>query len=129
MKTRFIQRNNLRIRAKSGQETVFASLAESEVNPWVKCTVKFLKANLDLVQDPTSRILNLDETALSQDSKGPKVLPINNRHCFFFAPSSSPAPCLSSKENVKLLENKATSNMFINYDYNLCFFFDPLLHP
>ena len=70
---RFMKRHKLSLRTKIPMKSGRESLTEEEVRFWAECTQEFFQKHKDITVDPR-RILNLDESAISQDTNGLKVI-------------------------------------------------------
>ena len=70
---RFMKRHKLSLRTKIPMKSGRESLTEEEVRFWAECTKEFFQKHKEITVDPR-RILNLDESAISQDTNGLKVI-------------------------------------------------------
>ena len=70
---RFMKRHKLSLRTKIPMKLGRESLTEEEVRFWAECTKEFFQKHKEITVDPR-RILNLDESAISQDTNGLKVI-------------------------------------------------------
>ena len=70
---RFLKRHKLSLRAKTAMKASREALTEEEVRLWAESTKAFFEKHAGITSDPR-RILNLDETAVSQNTDGLKVI-------------------------------------------------------
>ena len=70
---RFMKRHKLSLRAKTPIKQGRETLTAEEVRFWAECTKDFFSKHANITSNPR-RILNLDESAISQETDGLKVI-------------------------------------------------------